>query len=617
MKLTLDKALSAVAVSVIGALGTAVAAPVYEIVNLDDYDFIGDGRGTLENTRSGYAQAVNASNVLVGIAQGRKKLSADNIDEDIIDVEDGISPSERITYSVNSAIIANTFAFTASNAWIPTFESVNGSTDPKDRSVTNSVDSQFFGINDAGIKVGNMTAPEEKVTYTGTATNQEFWYIRAYEQRGIAKRGDTEFSLFPPYTTYTKSDGKTAELGGYAGATAVNNQNLVVGYASTDLANSSKKIVDGCIDSNSVTSPQDVCIQGQQFPDNRGVKGVNYQVRGYVWQLNSDNTVSGTELPLGLTPESDSTATYFAQALGVNNNGVVVGRSQTLRNDDKKLFADDAAYWTKNSSGQYVYNWVPALDAKEDRSSIAYDINDNGILVGSYRSYIDGFERDKFFYYDTNSSGGSIVVPNDFFDKLSDFGSRGRSINNKDQVVGYIETTQDKNTARPKAGFLFDKSSEEFSNLNDLLTCESKGYVVSGSEVRRNEITVTDGSGKELVYESDIQIADAASINEDGTIVGTALIRKPVYKIDTNGNPVLDENSKLPLFELNANGQPVTSSLPRMVVLQPTGNDIQTDDKACAFTDKVDEKPYERKGGAMLLWLFALPLLFIRRKKFH
>ncbi|MCL1076878.1 DUF3466 family protein [Parashewanella spongiae] len=615
MKLTLDKALSAVAVSVIGALGTAVAAPVYEIVNLDDYDFIGEGRGTLENTRSGYAQSINANNELVGIAQGRKKLSAEDIDVDIIDVEDGIAPSERITFSINSPIVANTFGFVASTVWIPTFESVNGSTDPKDSSVTNSVDSQFFGINDAGIKVGNMTAPEDRITYTGTTENQEFWYIRAYEQRGIAKRGDTELPLLPPYHTYTNSDGEAAEIGGYAGATAINNHNLIVGYASTDIADPSKARIDTCIDST--TTPTDVCIQEQQFPSSQGSRNINYQVRGYLWQLNSDDTVTGTLLPLGLTPEADSTVTYSAQALGVNNAGVVVGRSNTYRNGDKDRLRDDAAYWTKNSSGEYQYNWVPSVNEEEDINSIAYDINDNGILVGSYRSFIDGFQRDKFFYFDTNSSGGSVVVPNDFFDQLSDFASRGRSINNKDQVVGYIETTQDKNTARPKAGFLFDKSSEEFSNLNDLLTCESKGYIVSGSETRRNEVTVVDGSGKELVYESDIVVADAASINEDGTIVGTALIRKPVYQVDADGNPVLDENSNLPLFELNANGQPVTSSLPRMVVLQLTGDDVQAGEKACTFTDKVDEKPYERKGGGMLTWLFALPLLFIRRRKVH
>lgn len=68
MKLQLDKALSLVALGVLGVLNSAHAAPVYEIVNIDSYDL----QGTLEGTRSGYALGLNANDELVGISKGKK-----------------------------------------------------------------------------------------------------------------------------------------------------------------------------------------------------------------------------------------------------------------------------------------------------------------------------------------------------------------------------------------------------------------------------------------------------------------------------------------------------------------------------------------------------------------
>ena len=109
MKLQLDKALSLVALGVLGVLNSAHAAPVYEIVNIDSYDL----QGTLEGTRSGYALGVNANDELVGISKGKKKLSSSDVEGGVIDIADGIAPEETITYSIEKAIIANNFTFVA------------------------------------------------------------------------------------------------------------------------------------------------------------------------------------------------------------------------------------------------------------------------------------------------------------------------------------------------------------------------------------------------------------------------------------------------------------------------------------------------------------------------
>ena len=606
MKSKLDKALSLVALGVLGVLHSAHAAPVYEIVNLDNYDL----QGTLEGTRNGYALGVNANDELVGIAKGKKKLSTSDVEGGVIDVEDGIAPEETITYSITSAIIANNFAFIAAQngaagAWLPIFDSINGTTLPSDTSVVNSVDTFYYGINDAGVKVGSMTAPEKKTENTATTDDTaDYWYYRDYEYRGVAKVGDSEIPLLPPYTQYVKDD-KTVELGGWSAATAINNNNLVVGYVSTDISKYGGDRVAYCLGTDN-TLPLDVCIQREQYPNTQGTRNIQYQTRAYVWQL--DNGVAtGTALPLGLTPASDNTLTFTAQALGVNNEGVVAGRSHVYRNGNTDRLRQDAAYWSKDADGNYQYHWIPMGESIS--SSIAYDVNDNGILVGSYRSYIQGYLRDKFFYFDTNTPEVGYVTPNDFASTTTDLSSKPKDINNKGQVVGYIETTYDKEKPRPKAGFLYEKSTGEFSNLNNLLTCESKGFEKgSDGNWTRHQIEVQDGTGKVLSYNSDILVVEAASINEDGTIVGTAFIRKPSYQFDSDGNVIVGENG-LPLFELSGNGDPVTAYIPRMVVLKPS-----TNGEACTVDESTDTGNYERKGAASLAWLLALPLVWLRRR---
>lgn len=342
MKSKLDKALSLVALGVLGVLNSAHAAPVYEIVNIENYDL----KGTLEGTRNGYALGVNANDELVGISKGKKKLSTSDVESGVIDIEDGIAPEETITYSITAAIVANNFAFVAkendsSSAWLPTFDSINGTTPPRDTEVINSVDTFYYGINDAGIKVGSMTAPEKKVENTATTdVTDDYWYYRDYEYRGVAKSSEVEIPLIPPYTQYVKDD-KTVELGGWSAATAINNNNLIAGYASTDISKYGSDRVAYCLSTDN-TLPLDVCVQREQYPNSVGTRNIQYQTRAYVWKIEDDNTATGTVLPLGFTPASDDTLTYTAQALGLNDNDVIVGRSHVYRNGNSKSLAQDA-----------------------------------------------------------------------------------------------------------------------------------------------------------------------------------------------------------------------------------------------------------------------------------
>ncbi|MFQ6371689.1 DUF3466 family protein [Shewanella sp. YIC-542] len=614
----LNSTLSLVALSVVSVLQVASAAPVYEIVNIDDADV----NGTLVGTANGYGQSINANNALVGVSRGRTNLNTGDItgDESVIDLEDAIGTDQSITYSTTTEITGNSFSFhalenDASTPWQPTFESVNGSIAPAD--VTddqhNSIDSYFFDINDNGVRVGAMSAPQKTMPYGGSVAGIDYWYYRDYEQRGFVKAGAdaTEIALVPVYTQYTNSDGKTVNVGGMSLATAINQNNLISGYGSIALSSYGESLVSGCINNDSDTSPMDICVQANQFPStSTGSSYIQYKTRAMVWQYNADGSVTPTELPLGLNA-GDSSDTFTAQGLGINDAGVVVGRSHVYRYGDSDNLYYDAAFWRANEDGAYEYHWVPVVD-NDVLSSIAYGVNNAGIIVGSYKKYIDGYQRDKFFVYDSNTPDSKPVTPNDFYAYRSDLSSRAKDINNQGQVVGYIEVSEEKQLPRPKDAFLYDVNTSEFNDLNNLLTCPSKGYEKdTDGNWKKHQFTVTDATGNTLTYTADIRVVEANKINEEGSIAATAFVRKPVYQTDTSGNLLLDDNGN-PTFKLDGAGNPVTSYLPRMVVLKPTNSGV-----SCDATDDSDSSnaPYSRQGAALWGWIFLLPLLWLRRRK--
>ncbi|MCL1127000.1 DUF3466 family protein [Shewanella surugensis] len=630
MTFTLNSALSLVAVGVLSVLQTAHAADVYEVVNLGEVYNSADTSptltGTLSDTQKGFGMVINNNDYALGTATNIAKAVTDN-DNESVSVADGIAPSESSTVSLGTSMtnttpmVASQFIFTADSndadtAWAPTFVSVNGQKEPvypdvdpdvdpddKDKKL-NTVDSYFYGLNDillAPVKTGAMTAAEVTDTSTGTT-----YYYRDYERRGFVQDGsDTEIELVPLYYeyTYTYSDKSTKDfnVGGWSVGTGVNNNDIIAGYASTEMSTTSKGYVDDCITGSSAV---DACIQNEQYNGN-----IDYQIRGYVWQYTKDadtgiGSVTATALPLGAT--ESGTTVYDAQGLAINDNDVVAGRSYVYRNNGSSLYYD-AAYWTPNGDGTYAYNWIDT--GSSTTSSIAKGINDAGIVVGSYNKYINGYLRSKFFYLDTQTGSGSVVTPNDFYSSTSDLSSQAYSINSSNQVVGWIESKESNTTSnRPKSGFLYNMGAQEFNDVNDLLTCESKGYEYNTTDATwsRKKVTITSGTGEVFTYDQDIDIVQANSINDNGVIVGVAMVQKPVY-VTSNGSVVIGDNG-LPKIEVAGNGGPVTSAVSRMVVLQKASS------SSTACTESSGNENYTREGAASVAWLLMLPVLWFRRR---
>ncbi|WP_169903088.1 DUF3466 family protein [Paraferrimonas sedimenticola] len=603
MTFSKPSSLSRLALAVAGIVSSAAvhAAPVYEIVNIKDFDL-----ETLTGTRTSYAMGGNANGEIVGTANGRRP----EIDFDF-DNNTGVGGEEVIVLSVTNPIVANLFAFNANETtnYTLNFDPILNDTPPSSTDPVNDSNSVMFGINGNGLKVGYASANQKTLPIPPAENPGEddptTWYFRDFEERAFVKVGDNTATMIePPFTTYEE-----VNVGGLSRATGVNVMNTIYGTASVDLTSNGKTVVQNCKqaaeDNPDTAEPVDVCVQRNQFPNSNGSTNVAYQMRAFKWEVQGD-TVNATQLTFPFEIADDDNRVFLAQALGANDNGTIVGRSHNYRDGDTNNIRYDAAWWTPNNEIKTI-----TFNNNDIFDSVAYDINNAGLLIGRSTRYIQGYLRAKFFILDTNEADPRIKEPLDLANAPTDLSSFPRSINEAGQVTGNVEIDFDKEKPRRRHAFLYEHATETFNNVNNLLTCESKGLVRNGDSWTRHQVTVQDGDGVEFTYPTIIEVVEGNEILEDGTILGTAFITKPNYKLDEEGKVIVGDNGK-PFFNLNGNGEPVVTQIPRAVVLKPV-----TNAEACTFTDEADPNPPYKRKGAAAWWLLALagPLLWFRRRK--
>ncbi|MBY6095149.1 DUF3466 family protein [Ferrimonas balearica] len=670
----------AVAVSAAMALGaTSVQAeanwPAYEIQNINEVFSV---RGTLDNSRNGYGAAF-AGETALGIAKGVNDATTSEDDNVIDDVVDAILPEESATTnSIYRPFNGNNFLFeqSAATSWEPTYVPLLENTPPvlnpdedENPDAIPRTNAFYFDATPLGLRTGSTSAlqqtplPNENCDPAENEDCSEFLYYRDFESRAFLQ-SDAGYLLLPPeaasmaYVTADEDlDPTPVQTGGSSVATAVNDNGVVVGYASTEFSETAGDNIDLCIealadeDSETVPLPIEACVQNLQ---NGSVIG--YQTRGYVWQVDTSSMsiVSQQTLPLTFTPselptESDRDNVYLGQALGLSdgNNDFIVGRGNQLNKSDRPLSTLYAQAWKAIGGDYSTYLIGPTVeDSERVEQSIAYDVNDSGLAVGVVRRWIDGYIRNKFAVVDLSAEPEEyrdgqrymFTEPNDFFDSQSDLASIGRSINNNGIVVGNIEVDRVKNLPRRVRAFAYDHTNDDFINLNELLTCDSRGYVPAqegdeGIEVDEagnlwKSYTVVDDENfsTTITYNVEITLVDANQIDDNGNIVATALVRLPrvkteeVEETDEDGNTtirtvvVIDEATGKPVIETDANGNPTTNQVPRSVVLKPV-DAAQT----CTLTieDGLNPPPNERQGASFgWAWLMALaPLAWWRRRK--
>jgi hypothetical protein len=571
------------AASILATLSTSATSATYQLSEL----------GTLEDAKYSYVTDVSESGHIIGFANGLYNLPIDisyidfteNIIENSYDnTEAAFDLSDKeITFTLddienNDAVLTNSDAHTFMVSFLssistnfeyqklsslvgikyndtqvteqPLFDVASVDYDGLTRSTINL----FNAVSEDGVTVGWGGAPYDKVSFTPDGEDDaETRFTHEFIERGIVISADGSISveLEPEFNEY----------GGTSRANDIvktNSGYTVVGNISTSIPDDRQDNIDDNCDNED--EPTSVCINLLNSNISRGL----FNKRAVKWELDESlNIISVEELGMALTPDEGETEddAFTSTALAVNNNGTIVGSSNTryYKNDDTILtmpvyFKDGA-----------VTDFINQEDDWQAGKSIA--INDNDVITGYATKRIEGTLRNKFFYHDIET--GNTVFPTDYFSSSSSYGN---DINNQGYIVGEGEVGVS-DSSRLKEAFIYKIGEDKITNLNDLLPCYD-----------------TDGE-TDYAY----SMVEATAINENNEIFGTAT--KTVEKLDSLGGVVTD-----------INGEIEYESIAVAVKLTPIANgEVEN----CA---PVEAEVYERNSASFPWYtLLLLPLVGLRR----
>lgn len=419
-----------------------------------------------------------------------------------------------------------------------------------------------YAINDNGVIVGAGTDVYRFTQYSPAPTDDipepedlTFWRNTFVDRQGVVINGSQKVVV-------------PSEFIGFGGSTVLNdisNNNYVVGYAAVQVSRDASLGIDGlCPDEEDTDRMLQCAWQVRNNMLSQSSSQAFFRYRAYRWKFDENFEIVETK-NLGLMFESDNTESisYFSAATGVNEQGYMSGVSHGYRNHP-----DNSGGIRTMATFHDGESYKAIIDQDTYFSSRATDINDNNIVVGYAARPVNSTSTNQIFYYDHNT--GETVYPEGFFDSSV---SEPAAINNLDQIVGTAQVQTDLIQNRRSAGFIYDINAQTMTNLNDLTACNSPYRVV-----------------------------EAKDINDDGVIVGTALLS--VNKKDALGEDLLDDS-----------GNPIEEQVARAIKLIPVAGGSIDD---CTDDGNSGQGPvsYERKGaGFGFISLFLLGGIYCRRKQ--
>ncbi|MCS4307991.1 hypothetical protein M2404_002339 [Rheinheimera pacifica] len=565
----------------------SVQAAVYNVVEI----------GEVSEVKSTYASALNdAGNIVANGALSTNTSGNGNgagafnfpLDLDIIDFEStavtAVLTEQQIADAINGNIGANALSILLSVnpanqpigyslAYSTGTDGILANLPLRDVTQKRSNSEYLYDINNSGVAVGTASALFTLESFTAEPTDttpdpeeQDIWVPELPYRAGMVVR-DGEIITTPP--AYDELGG------GYTVARSISNNGLIAGFGSSGMTDATKEAIEEAC--TGASAPVDLCLY------NRAVAG-SYQERGMVWQLQADGSIAEPEVlgflgdkntGVAYDGEGNNVVTYYSQANAVNDNGIAVGLSMYTDSDRIERYPSgfgsfDAIYRQAHASIFVDGQVLPIVDPKEwyfisvqSIGSNAIAINNNDIIVGYARKFINSAVRSKMFYHDYSS--GQTRFVDGFFSSST---TLPKAINDSNQVVGQAEVILGGTTTRRGHGFMYDITADSFTDLNALIGCNSPYTVV-----------------------------DATDINNNGDILATALIMKE--RKDSLGEVVVD-----------AQGNPLREELAVTVKLQPVANGEPED---CSS----EQTEYERKGGtAGFGWLtLSAMLVWWRRRK--
>ncbi|WP_318466163.1 DUF3466 family protein [Photobacterium leiognathi] len=315
------------------------------------------------------------------------------------------------------------------------------------------------------------------------------------------------------------------------------------------------------------------------------------------WLVDTNGDIKSGSISTGTGTERDGLAVIYrdkedvsfqasAKSVALNkatNLPVAVGYSTGVVDND--YYAMQAAYFTADNTDltSWKRTFVPGLPIEPDNREFTYTIanavNNQSMIVGDAKG--NGQKPLRAFIYkiDSNKDAQFLdnLVPNLFF---KDSNSHASAVNNHDQVVGWVDTTNGFNVERKHRAFTYiagntqgPLASKEAWLLDDLIN-----------------------DGKQGSNANQYRIINATGINDAGVISATALFCDGGY-----------DNTSLNAY--CGGGNKVEKYVSVKLVPKNTGATIQP-------REKQEDEPVKRSGGSLgILALTALGFIGFRRRK--
>lgn len=290
------------------------------------------------------------------------------------------------------------------------------------------------------------------------------------------------------------------------------------------------------------------------------------EVNATIWQVDVNGDVISTDTyPLLFEPDEDDTAHYFTYAYDINDQGIAVGEG--LTGDRVTINRPNQSGLTESERVATVFRdgeTIELLPREENLISQAIAINDENWVTGAVLRSQSSIARSRLFVYNLDTQ--EQKYPDGFFVSA---GVTANAINNNNIVVGKADVDATSDTLRETAAFMYNIDTEEFLDLNDLVSCDN-------------------------TYE----LIEAVDINDDNEIIANARIKinsKYVTGVDI----------------INSSGETDLVDSVVAVKLSPIANGSIEE---CEVPE--DEQPFER-SGASTGWLAFFGLFaaaFVRRR---
>ena len=380
---------------------------------------------------------------------------------------------------------------------------------------------------------------------------------------------------------------------------------LIVGNASKSLAGGDTDYFDFCYDRGDENDVDDL---------NYLVYCPGFDTQAWAWEYTGAETeITGFELASewlddNENRDSSSEATYSAAALDINSAGIAVGVSSFEQSDNEEGARQRAIIMTPSDDGVYGEPTVITsatgenYDATGDYddnntyyNSWAQTITDEDNIVMGNRQYASSKNSNipiEMFIYDIDED--SLTIP--FFNKKvlstkerlagtsaarTGASSRGYDMNNKGLVVGKADAYGETGpvvggSPRTQSAFLYDNSTGDSWFLEDLLCTQT-----------------VDEDGVVEVTHPLIRLNSATAINDSGVILAEGF----QYSSIENYTNLVDATS-------------IMVKLTPDLTSEPDASPNCWESEALINSDA----SFERSGGASFwLWIFALPLILVRR----